>query len=238
MGTIVKKFHQISNKTTPAKAHAILKRIRADHRVHDEGAYTSLIFNTYKLLPESPYHNPKNKNNYKILMAGRMISDNFTEPVVWKVGSSRHHPCLWFLSHSLSSQNGILHRCCCSLVHECFEHQNLRGKDARLMKPSRCLSHQETARSPDQIPPLYLRPLRPPPLPLLLPGCELVWMPLPYRVCAPSVVGRPLNEVVLKNVSQSIASSLLISVQGTWYYNDEQEAARSDLFPAAFFHFR
>jgi hypothetical protein len=53
--------------------------------ISDEGAYSTLIFNS---------------KEFNVLIAGRMMSDMVTRPVVWR--------------------NGVLSRCLCDMVSDCF----------------------------------------------------------------------------------------------------------------------
>jgi hypothetical protein len=84
MSSIVLKIRQMEKKKLLSDKD-LLKRIKSRYFVSAEGIYSSLIFNTYESNPESVYHIPNNQNRYKVLIAGRMMSDKITKPVLWKV---------------------------------------------------------------------------------------------------------------------------------------------------------
>lgn len=69
----------------------MLRQIKSHYFISAEGAYSSLIFNTYRKHQENLHYNPNNKNNYKVLIAGRMMSDKNTKPVIWRVEFLLHY---------------------------------------------------------------------------------------------------------------------------------------------------
>lgn len=84
MQNIITKTEQLYKKKTITN-EALLKQIKSHYFFSAEGAYSSLIFNSYRNQPDSIFHIPTNKNNFKILIAGRMMSDKITKPVIWQV---------------------------------------------------------------------------------------------------------------------------------------------------------
>jgi hypothetical protein len=84
MSDIVLKIRHMEKKKQLSD-HDLLRRMKSRYFISAEGAYSSLIFNTYHANPDSAYHVPNNKNRYKVLIAGRMMSDKITKPVIWKV---------------------------------------------------------------------------------------------------------------------------------------------------------
>jgi hypothetical protein len=89
MQIIVSRLQQLYKKKMDTDQN-MLNQIKSHYFVSAEGAYSAHIFNTYRTQLDSPHYNPKNTNNYKILIAGRMMSDKITKPVVWKVNSLSH----------------------------------------------------------------------------------------------------------------------------------------------------
>ena len=81
---IVTKSEQLHHKKALTN-DALLKHIKSHYFISAEGAYSSLIFNSYQHQTENIFHIPTNTNNFKILIAGRMMSDKITKPVIWQV---------------------------------------------------------------------------------------------------------------------------------------------------------